>query len=470
MFKINKFFVFFLSILFLTTFAVVGFSVQAEDLELTCSQISASNSDDICINLSSTDCRALLEKCAAYYDEQSANISKDISKTREQKNTLQNQISSLKKKVSNLEYQINQGTLIVKDLTLKINDTEKSIDNTTLSIQSSQNQIGEILRSVYEESKKNPVVILLEGDLSDFFSNMVYLESLNTKVSSLLESTNDLKSYLEKQKIKIDTEKGQVQKTIQIQSLQKKENEQNKKEQESYLKLTEAQYQKQQKEKADADKNAATIKSRIFELIGISKAPTFGEALEIAKYVSSITGVRPALLLAVLTQESNLGRNVGQCYVTDFETGNGTNLQGSPKQRVMSPKNIPGFIKLTEGLGMDPKKTAISCWIPLYTSSRVPYGWGGAMGPAQFIASTWNSYTNKVTEITGKAANPWNIKDAFLASGLLLRDNGAQSSESNAAAKYYCGGNYGRYECKAYANSVLKYATQYESDIKAIGG
>jgi hypothetical protein len=33
----------------------------------------------------------------------------------------------------------------------------------------------------------------------------------------------------------MDTEKGQLQKTIQIQNLQKQQNEQNKKEQESYL-------------------------------------------------------------------------------------------------------------------------------------------------------------------------------------------------------------------------------------------
>lgn len=92
------------------------------------------------------------------------------------------------------------------------------------------------------------------------------------------------------------------------------------------------------------------------------------------------------------------------------------------------------------------------------------------MGPAQFIASTWSIYTNKVSQVTGHLANPWNIKDAFLASGLLLKDNGASSSEFNAAAKYYCGGNYTRYECKSYANSVLNYAKQYEADIKAIGG
>ena len=75
-----------------------------------------------------------------------------------------------------------------------------------------------------------------------------------------------------------------------------------------------------------------------------------------------------------------------------------------------------------------------------------------------------------MSSITGKTANPWNINNAFLASGLLLKDNGALTNESAAAAKYYCGGNYTRYECKSYANSVLKYASQYEADIKAIGG
>jgi hypothetical protein len=92
------------------------------------------------------------------------------------------------------------------------------------------------------------------------------------------------------------------------------------------------------------------------------------------------------------------------------------------------------------------------------------------MGPAQFIASTWDLYKGRVAEIAGVTANPWNINHAFLASGLLLKDNGALSNESAAAAKYYCGGSYGRSECRAYANSVLRYARDYEADIKAIGG
>lgn len=455
-------------IAFVAAFLIIvpAFAI-GEDLEAICQQISSS--ENSCQNLSSSECRATLEKCATYYDNQSAEIAKDITKTQQQKNTLQNQVASLKKKIKSLEYQINQGTLMVKDLNIQIDDTQESIDRTAFKIQDAQGQIVNILRSMYEEDKKSPLVILLEGNLSDYFSNIAYLESLNSKVSDLLESTSNLKFYLESQRSKMDNEKGQLEKTIKIQNLQRQENEKNRKQQESYLKLTESQYQQQQKEKTAADKNAAAIKARIFDLIGVSTAPTFGEAVEMANYVSRITGIRPAFLLAVLTQESSLGKNVGQCHVTNLNTGNGANLQGFPKQRVMNPKTIPSFISLAQSLGMDPIETPVSCWVPLY-SKGAPYGWGGAMGPAQFIASTWNLYSNKVAQITSKPANPWNIKDAFLASGLLLVDNGAKNSESVAAAQYYCGGNYRRSECRAYANSVMRYVSQYESDIKAIGG
>jgi hypothetical protein len=446
-------------------FIVPAFT-HADDLGAFCQQLSSNSGS--CQGLSSADCQAQLQKCADYYDQQSAQISQDLTKTSAQKNTLQNTVASLKKKITNLEYQIKQGTLMVKDLNIQISDTQDSIDKTMVKVQNSQGQIGAILRTIHEEDQKPSFQILLEGNLTDFFSNLVHLEDLDTKVSDLLENTKDLGAYLELQKTKMDTEKGSLQKTIQIQNQQKQQNEQNKKEQDSYLKLTESQYQQQLKDKAAADKNAASIKARIFDLIGVSSAPTFGEAVKIAKYVSSTTGIRPAFLLAILTQESSLGKNVGQCYVTDLTTGNGTNLQGTPKQRVMNPKSIPSFVALTTALGMEPTHTPVSCWIPLY-SSGAPYGWGGAMGPAQFIASTWALYDAKVTQIKGSRANPWNIRDSFLASGLLLVDNGALSSESTAAARYYCGANTGRYECKAYANSVMRYAAQYESDIKAIG-
>ncbi|KKQ23657.1 MAG: hypothetical protein US35_C0002G0015 [Parcubacteria group bacterium GW2011_GWA2_37_10] len=162
-------------------------TAQAGDLATQCATLSESNTG--CSNLNNTECRALLEKCANYYDQQSAQISQDITKTTQQKNTLQNQIASFKKKIQNLEFQIKQSNVMVKDLGLQISDTEVSINKTSVKINDSQTQIKNILQSIYEEDQKPSVQILLEGNLSDFFNNLAYLESLNSQVSGLLEST-----------------------------------------------------------------------------------------------------------------------------------------------------------------------------------------------------------------------------------------------------------------------------------------
>lgn len=441
---------------------------NTQNLEALCQELSSS--DTSCNNMTASECRSLLEKCATYYDGQSAEIAKDITRTEQQKKTLNTEISTLRKKITDLGYKINQGNIMVKDLNLQIDDTQESVDRTSLRIEDSQKQIATILRSIYEQDQKPAFVVLLEGSLSDYFSDISNLANLHTRVSDLLKSTTDLKTYLENQRGKMDQERVQLQKTIQVQSLQKSENEQNKKSQEGYLKLTESQYQQQLRDKKDAEKRATAIKSRIFDLIGVTAAPTFEEAVKIAKNVASITGVRAALILAILTQESNVGKNVGQCYLKNTSTGDGVKIKtGAFSPKTMSPsRDIKPFFNVTESLNKDPFTTPVSCVI--YYNGR-PYGWGGAMGPAQFIPSTWVNlgYGQKVTAITGRPANPWDIRDAFMASGMLLRDNGAKTNEFNAAMKYYCGGSCTNYD-RFYANSVISIASQYEADIKAIGG
>ncbi len=439
------------------------FSFAEENLEVVCKQVSESEGE--CATANSAECKALLEKCAKYYDEQSAAIAKDITKTTQQKNTLQNQVSTLKKKIQGLEYQISQSTMIKKDLTIQVKDTQSSIDKTTTRILDSQDQLKGILRSVYEEDKKPSFEILLEGNLSDFFSNVAYLESLNDKVGDLLDTTKNLKIYLDGQKEKMEGEVDKLQKVIALQSAQKQENEQNKKEQEQYLKLTEAQYQQQLKNKKEVEQMAAKIKAKLFSIIGVSKAPTFGEALEVAKGAAAVAGIRPAFLLAVISQESAIGKNVGQCNLVDVNTGDGKRIStGAKVIRVMKPtRDVQPFISITRASGRDPFNTPVSCWIPAYVGGA-PSGWGGAMGPAQFIPSTWNLFTERLKILLGKDPDPWAIKDSFTAAGLYLADLGATakttSAESNAASRYYGGSS-------AYASSVLRRATCIQTFIDA---
>jgi len=125
------------------------------------------------------------------------------------------------------------------------------------------------------------------------------------------------------------------------------------------------------------------------------------------------------------------------------------------------------FLAITSELGLDPNLMPVSC--PMRDSRGQQIGWGGAMGPAQFIPSTWVLYKSAISERTGSnPPNPWNPRDAFMASGLLLRDNGAAGSRENerkAAAKYFAGGNWNSTLGRTYANQVLAKVDAYQEQI-----
>jgi len=450
---------YFLTILFsLALFSMASFAF-AEDLGAQCATITDSNTG--CPSGSAADCKVFLQKCADYYDQQSAQLAQDLTKTSAQKNTLQSAITKLKNKIKGLEADINQGKIMVKDLNIQISDTQVSINKTTSDISDSQRQLESILKAVYEEDKKSSILILLEGNLSDFFGNLAYLDTLNSKVSDLLDTTKNLKTYLQVQQVKMSDNVDQLQKTIAIQALQKQQNEQAKQQQDQYLKLTEAQYQQQQKDKATADAASAKIKSMLFQVAGVTKAPTFGEAIDIAKAVSGLIPIRPAFLLAILSQESALGKNVGSCLLTNITTGEGKRVStGAYMSRVFNkngnhPKDLAYFLQITSSVGRDPLKSTISC-----------DGYG-SMGPAQFLPATWWIFVDRLKSKLGHAADPWVIKDSFTASAMYLSDLGAGSktttAESNAAYRYNGSGNAAR----IYSRTVMSRAVCIQTFIDA---
>ena len=411
--------------------------------------------------------REALEEELRKLEEKIAEYETDITRTQKEKKTLQNQIYILRKKIEKLNLQIQQSTAMIKDLKLQITDTEASINKTSLKIENSRLQLANILRAIYEEDQRSLIEILLsEKELSDFFDNLIRLEALNSKNQELLKEIKKLKSYLESQKQSLDEEKEDLERMVIIQQLQRQESQKTKGEREYLLEKTKGEEAEYQELLAVTQKRAAEIRARIFELIGVPPEVTFGEAYELAKSIEKITGVRPALLLAILTQESNIfvEMNVGQCYLKDPSTGEGVvAYNGQKVSRIMKPsRDVKPFLEITKELGRDPYNTLVSC--------PMEYGWGGAMGPAQFIPSTWVRYRERVKEITGKAADPWDIKDAFLAAALYLADYGAAKqtydAEWKAAMIYFSGTTNKKY--RFYGDSVMAIAKQYTEDIGAL--
>jgi membrane-bound lytic murein transglycosylase B len=193
--------------------------------------------------------------------------------------------------------------------------------------------------------------------------------------------------------------------------------------------------------------------------------------LDFANFASKQTGVRPAFILAILTQESNLGENVGACYLRDYTTGAGVGVNsGITKSRVMSPnRDIQPFLALTTALGLDPQNMRVSCWMSAYSGGQ-PVGWGGAMGPSQFIPSTWQTYSSKLAALLGVTTpNPWDPKSAIMATAYYLENLGADAqtftAERTAALKYYAGSNWSKSANAFYGDQVMAKAQSIQQNM-----
>jgi hypothetical protein len=158
---------------------------------------------------------------------------------------------------------------------------------------------------------------------------------------------------------------------------------------------------------------------------------------------------------------------------------------------IMHPtRDKPPFLVIAAELGFDPATQQVSC--PLRRSDGTRIGWGGAMGPSQFIPSTWATYggfrkdaagiysysksNDAIRALLGKSSpgNPFSNQDAFLATGLLLRDNGATgnyTADRTAALRYYAGwGGASRPENAFYGDGVMKRKQRLDGDIKVLLG
>ncbi len=415
--------------------------------------------------------KAQLEAELEELEREIARMERSLTVTEAEKQSLQSRINQIQNQIGYLNAQINRNRLVIQNLGLKIADTEGSIIKTTQKIEQSREELAEMLRTMHMEGRVSVMEILLtEDNLSAVFSNLNALEWLSGEAKGILDEVRALRRSLQGYKEELEADMTETERVAKIQEAQRAEEEAARREQERLYGLTEAEYQKQLSEKQELERQAEEIRQRIFELVGLPpdvKAPTFEEAYEISKWVESITGVRPAFLLAVLQQESALGRNVGQCYLADTTSGASVHIHNGQRfsNGIHPTRDIPPFLTITKELGRDPLRTPVSC--------PMSFGWGGAMGPAQFIPSTWMLYKSRLHNILGRPANPWSIRDSFLASGVLLTDSGAKARTREGewrAAMIYFSGSTTNASFYWYADQVLARADQFERDIGVMLG
>jgi len=402
-------------------------------------------------------------------------LNTQIAQTQSTLNTLHGEHSSLQRDIDILTAGIKQSQLQVQATQLQIQALSQNItlQNKTITVLSGkiddQHQaLADIIRQTRQLDDASLVeVAFASEDLNTFFGDVDSFASLQEALGASTAKLSDTKDQTETQKEQLtsqETQKEQL-KTLEVQEQQKIQSQQ--KQKQVLLSQTKGQEASYQSTLDVQQKTAAQIRDELFALAGGGGAIPLPTAIADAKIASKITGVRAAMILAILSQESDLGKNTGQCLVTDLTTGDGKGKNtGTPFEGVMkAPRDTTVFKQLMDALGRDWTTTAVSC--------PQPGGYGGAMGPTQFIPSTWVLYQTRIESALGVATtDPWNALHAITATGLYLEDVGAaggsSAAESEAAAKYFAGGNWAT-AGQSYAASVMSKAAQFQEDIDTLG-
>lgn len=434
---------------------IVGFSVVYTNI--FAQALDCTNPDN------RTQCLAELEKAEKEIAELNVQLEskrKEAGSIARDKAVLELQTKQAKLKIQAHEYAIAK---LGKDITVK----ETNIKTLTSRIEKNKESLAEmILRSNELDDFSMVEVLLAQENISGFFQDMDAYASIQSRIRDEIGYIKEDKDATEKEKIALGEKRDEEFNSKYEVEAQKKIIEKAEAEKQRLLNLNKQQQATYQGSIAQKAAMVTKIKNALFALRDTGSI-RFEDAVSYAKKAGKAAGIRPAFVLAILQQESNLGSNVGSCYMTNDETGAGVKVSsGAAVANVMKPsRDVGPFLAITKALGKDPHQTRVSC--PLSV------GYGGAMGPAQFIPSTWQLFAARISKANGGGtANPWNAGDAFTASALYLADLGATaqtaSAERNAACRYYSGAACGTRGNTFYGDQVMARALKLQSDIDLI--
>lgn len=406
--------------------------------------------------------RAELEKT----EKEIAQWTITLNSKRQETASIQRDAEILAGKIEQAKLVIKAKNLAIQTLGKDITQKEATIGSLNAKIERGKDSLGELIRKTNEMDAYTVAEVALSNkNVSDFFADVDSYSTITKAMGDLFDEIREHKKTTETERDALNAKKNQEADAKAVIETEKSKVEKTEAEKKALLALSKNQEKTYEQILSERQAKAAQIRSALFALRDSAAIP-FGKALTFANEVHEATGIRPAFLLAILTQETNLGANVGTC-----------NRPGDPEEKqwraiMPGPADIAAkksrrddesaFLRITDALGFDPDSMPLSC----------PWkgGWGGAMGPSQFIPTTWEAYQTKVANALGKSVvNPWEPEDAFMASGIYLSELGAgaatYTAERTAALRYYAGGNWANPANAFYGDQVMAKAASIQTNM-----
>jgi len=395
--------------------------------------------------------RAELERQLADIEGQISSNKRELEQKQRERTTLERDVAILDAEIQDSKLAIRQRDLIIRKLNDGIKDKESAIKELDVKVAAGQASVAQMIRRTREIDDISLVEIALGGSLSEIFTEVDEFEAVQRSLDEAFDRMAVARQDLGARKEALLDQQVEEEDLRQLQELQRKSLEQSEKEKQNLVDAAKGQEKLYEQVIATQQKSANEVRARLFELRDSGAIP-FGKAYEYAKEASAKTNVRPALILGILAEESNLGENVG--------TGNW-------RTDMHPTRDVPIFEEITAELGLNPDTVKVS--------KKPWYGWGGAMGPAQFIPSTWVLYKKRIGNATGQnPPNPWDPRTAIFATALLMMDNGAdaqtRAAERKAALKYLAGGNWNKPAYAFYGDDVMRLTDKFQKEIDVLEG
>ncbi len=409
--------------------------------------------------------------------------------------TLERDIAVLDAQIKKARLNIRASELAIANLEDDITQKKVVISEIDKKVEREKESLAQILRRTAETDDQSMVEVVFSGKtISEFFSEVTDYEAIKVALQDSFKKLGSLRDEHDQARLALEDQRNSELGAKAIRQQQQKLLADQEAEKARVLKVTKGKEQEYQTLIKNNQRTAAQIRSELFQLQG-SSAISLGSAIEFANFASAKTGVRSAFILGILKQETQLGSFLGNCTYNQDKFG----------KPVMKPtRDTPIFLAIAGALGFDPSTRPVSC-------SQTVDTWGGAMGPSQFIPSTWASYGGFINTVTGTSgwtadsgltrdaffagpwkydaskdrlrilrgkqspSNPWDNQDAFLATALYMQEMGAAygdyASEQLAAMRYFAGwggaANPSAY-VRAYGDSVMNHTAYYQTQIDTL--
>lgn len=399
--------------------------------------------------------------------------------------SIERDIDILEAEIEQARLEIRRRNIIISRLSDQIQQKQQRINELEGEMGEQKEVTAELLRNINKIDDFTLVEIILRNeDFADFFRKIDALRGVSNALNDSIDEMKEIKKVTQQKKEDLKGDKQEQVELRKVQELQKRKIEQKESKKQKLLQVAKQQERQYEQVIEEKQKTAAEIRSELFTLRDSAAIP-FGKAYRLARQASEETGVRPAFLLGILAEESNIGEYMGD---------------GVWREDMKPSRDKPVFEAMAREIGFDPDEMPVS--------QAPSYGWGGAMGPAQFIPSTWVCYGGLINTRTGDCnnesrslgwsefwqgpweykaskdtvrkftsgddpSNPWKPEDAIMASAILLSQNGAdkgtKDSERLAALRYFAGWKNARDPSYAfYGDDVMELTEKYQKQIDVL--